>query len=243
MPDNHYENSKLAEIYDLDSGWSIDRDFYLKLAGDTPQSILDLGCGTGLLCNAYAQRNHVVTGVDPSEAMLDVARRKPHGKEIEWVQSSAQDYSSNKRFDLIIMTGHAFQVLLEDNDVIATFSTMRKHLKHDGKIVFESRNPDIDWSHQWSYKLDIELPDSTAVTESRKFIAMKNARMIFELHYQFPDQSLVSESELRFYSKGEIEQFAVSADLRVDNLFGDWQEESFNSKSSLEMIFLLRHST
>ena len=40
-----------------------------------------------------------------------------------------------KRFDLIIMTGHAFQVLLENSDVLATFATMRRHIKPTGKIV------------------------------------------------------------------------------------------------------------
>ena len=56
MPDTHYEHPRLAAIYDLSSGWSEDRDFYLELAGDTPSWILDLGCGTGLICRAYAKR-------------------------------------------------------------------------------------------------------------------------------------------------------------------------------------------
>ncbi len=83
MLDKHYKNSRLAEIYDLDSPWSIDRDFYFSLAGIPSQKILDLGCGTGLLCDAYAAEGHNVTGVDPSSAMLEVARRKPHGKKID----------------------------------------------------------------------------------------------------------------------------------------------------------------
>jgi 2-polyprenyl-3-methyl-5-hydroxy-6-metoxy-1,4-benzoquinol methylase len=116
MVDNHYDDPRLAEVYDFDSPWSIDREFYLSLAGSSPQNILDLGCGTGLLCDAFAAKGHQVTGVDPSPAMLAVARRKPHGDKIQWMQAQAQaqSYASAKRFDLIIMTGHAFQVLLND---------------------------------------------------------------------------------------------------------------------------------
>ena len=150
MPDLHYEEPSLAELYDLDSGWSVDRDFYLALAGAAPQRILDLGCGTGLLCDAYAALGHSVTGADPAKAMLDVARQKPNGEKIEWVLSSAQDFRSPKRFDLIIMTGHAFQVFLEASDVLATFATMRQHLAPGGLIVFESRNPAIDWPARWN---------------------------------------------------------------------------------------------
>ncbi len=76
MLDLHYTDPALAELYDLDSGWSVDREFYLNLAGSTPKRILDLGCGTGLLGDALAARGHEVTGVDPAAAMLEVARRR-----------------------------------------------------------------------------------------------------------------------------------------------------------------------
>jgi SAM-dependent methyltransferase len=236
MPDTHYENPKLAEIYDLDSPWSIDRDFYLSLAGLPRQRILDLGCGTGLLCNAYAAKNHDVTGVDPSPAMLEVGRQKPHGKAIEWVQSFAQTYQSNKLFDLIIMTGHAFQVLLEDVDVLATFAVMRKHIKPSGFVVFESRNPAIDWARDWNYDMAFELPGGV-VYESRRFRSMENGRMTFELRYQFSDDTLVSASELRFLSQKDIEERLVTSGLRVDKVLGDWDAKPFDEKSSHEMIF------
>ncbi len=239
MPDNHYANPKLAYIYDLDSPWSIDRDFYLSLAGLPNQHILDLGCGTGLLCNAYAAQSHHVTGVDPSPAMLEVAQRKPHGKEIEWVQSFAQNYKSDKLFDLIIMTGHAFQVLLEDVEVLATFSTMRKHLKPSGIVVFESRNPVIDWTKEWNYDMVLELPGSI-VHESRRFISMKNDRLTFELRYQFPDETLVSKSELRFLAQTDIEKSLKARGLRVTDMLGDWDANPFDVKSSHEMIFIVR---
>lgn len=239
MLDNHYVNSKLAEIYDLDSGWCIDRDFYLSLAGPQRQTILDLGCGTGLLCNAYAAMNHDVTGVDPSPAMLEVGSRKPHGNKIEWVQSSAQTYQSDKLFELIIMTGHAFQVLLEDVDVLETFSTMRKHLKRGGFAAFESRNPLIDWKQEWNYDMVLELPAST-VHESRRFLTMEEDRMTFELRYQFPDETLVSASELRFLSRKEIEERLTASGLCVDKIMGDWDGKQFDERSSKEMIFIVR---
>ncbi len=239
MPDVHYVNPKLADIYDLDSPWSIDRDFYLSLAGSSQQTILDLGCGTGLLCDAYAANGHVVTGVDPSLAMLDVGRRKPHGDQIEWVQSFAQSYRSDKLFDLIIMTGHAFQVLLEDIDVLSTFSVMRAHLKPEGRAVFESRNPLIDWASEWNYDLDFECP-SGSVHESRRFIEMKKDRMIFELRYEFQDERVVSVSELRFLSRNDIEERLTAQSLHINQLCGDWDGKPFDEKTSREMIFMVQ---
>jgi hypothetical protein len=39
MPDEHYEHPRLAAIYDLFSGWSWDRDFYLAFAGEPPKRV------------------------------------------------------------------------------------------------------------------------------------------------------------------------------------------------------------
>lgn len=241
MPDNHYENPKLAAIYDLDSGWSVDRDFYLALASDAPQKILDLGCGTGLLCDAYAAKGHDVTGVEPSAAMLDVARRKPHGAMIQWVQSFSQTFESGETFDLIIMTGHAFQVLIEDEDIRATFNTVKKLLSADGSFVFESRNPAINWASQWNYESYFNLPEE-AVFESRKFLAQNGERMSFELKYEFPDETLISNSELRFSNHNLIGQLLKDAGLRVEILLGDWSGGAFNEMTSEEMIFVVKRA-
>jgi hypothetical protein len=139
---------------------------------------------------------------------------------------------------LIVMTGHAFQVLLEDEDVLATFGTMRKQMKPDCVVAFESRNPVIDWEKEWNYDMVLSLPDS-AVLESRRFLKMKNDRMSFELIYEFPDEKLVSRSELRFWSRNEIEKHLVDAGLCVSKLLGDWDGSGFDERSSQEMIFIV----
>jgi SAM-dependent methyltransferase len=237
----HYEHPRLAALYDVDSGWSRDRDFYLALAGDGRKRILDLGCGTGLICNAYAALGHDVTGADPSKAMLDVARRTPQGGRVEWVQCFAQDFRSEKRFNLMIMTGHAFQVLLEEGDISATFAVLREHLAQDGLIVFESRNPAIDWRARWDdgvFDFDI---DGIAVRETRSVLSVANQRICFDTRYTFPDEVLVSSSELLFLSREEIESHVRAAGLRLEKVLGDWDGGTFHPLHSDEMIFFVRH--
>ncbi|WP_421725006.1 class I SAM-dependent methyltransferase [Bauldia sp.] len=237
MPDTHYVHPRLAAIYDRDSGWSEDRDFYLALARDREMRILDLGCGTGLIARAYAARGHHVTGVDPAEAMLEAGRHEPHGEAIEWVHGFAQTYASDTRFDLIIMTGNAFQVLLNDVDVLATFATVRGQLAPGGIAVFESRNPAIDWAEIWD-KAEIvhRLPDGD-VRITRHFLAWNGDRMTFEHRYRFPDETLVSRSVLRFMTAEEIDDRLDAAGLRIERLMGDWSGEPFDPASSEEMVF------
>lgn len=239
-PDLHYMHPRLAALYDRLSGWSPDRTFYLELAGARPQRILDLGCGTGLICNAYAGRGHRVTGADPASAMLEIARNSPRGRDIEWVQSTAEAFRSDARFDLIVMTGHAFQVLLDDAAIAATFAVVRRQLAAGGAFVFESRNPMVDWAARWAYgETELEA-GGERITETRHFISRDGEFASFEHSYEFADERLVSTSTLRFAPRATIEALLATARLRVEQLFGDWNRAPFAPEGSDEMIFIAR---
>ena len=240
MPDLHYEHPRLAAIYDIGNGWSRDRDFYLALAGEGEKRILDLGCGTGLLCNAYAARGHAVTGADPASAMLDVARGTPHGDRIEWVHGRAQDFRSDGRFDLIVMTGHAFQVFLDDADVRAVFAAVRAHLADDGRFVFESRNPGIDWRQRWDGSRTEHTVDGVTFRETYRVLSGQGERLRFETHYRFPEETLTSTSELRFFSCAAIEAHLAEAGLGAEAILGDWDGRPYDAARSDEMIFMVR---
>jgi SAM-dependent methyltransferase len=239
MPDEHYVNPRLAALYDISSGWSPDRTFYVELAGASPEHILDLGCGTGLIADAYAARGHQVTGVDPAAAMLEVARQKPHGSEIEWVHARAQDFASDTRYDLVIMTGHAFQVLLSDEDVAATLAMVRRQLAPGGRFVFESRNPAIDWGRRWRFEREELAAEGTKVVYTVQALSRQGEFLSFEQSYAFPDETLVSLSTLRFMPREAIEAQLGAARLRADAVLGDWDRMPFDGTQD-EMIFIVR---
>jgi SAM-dependent methyltransferase len=236
MPDAHYEDPELVALYDLDSPWSQDRDFYLRVADREGMDILDLGCGTGLLCRAYAQQGHYVTGVDPSLAMLEVGRTKYPEGNIQWLCTTAQAFRSSKKYDLIIMTGHAFQVLQEETDVLQMLEGVKSHLKQDGRFVFESRNPNIRWQDRWNYHMAFETPFGP-VTEDRLFLGYDGTYLDFELNYQFSDRRKKSRSRLRFYSLSTIKNMLNGSGLQIADLWGDWDQLPYQEVLSEEMIF------
>ena len=238
--DLNYTNARLAEVYDLDNPWGEDTDFYLALAGEDFCHVLDLGCGTGTLCCALAQRGHQVTGVDPAAPMLAIAAGKPSAEGVEWIQSSAQDYRSENRFDLIVMMGHAFQILLTDEDILAALDTMRRHLKPGGKAAFETRNPNIDWARVWGTHAPVvhKLPGGE-VRETLQITNESGEQISFNQQFEFPDVTLSSGSTLRFLTRVQVESFISRSGLVVCELFGDWDRSQFDAEHSLEMIFVL----
>ena len=241
--DLSYEDPRLVEIYDLDNPWAEDTDFYLALAEPGPACVLDLGCGTGTLCCALAQRGHQATGIDPAAPMLAIAASKPHAEKVEWIQSCAEDYRSENRFDLIVMMGHVFQLLLTDEDVLAVLITMRRHLKPGGKAVFETRNPNIDWAEVWRTHAPAEHTlRNGRVRETLQITSEFGELISFQQQFEFPDVTITSGSTLRFLSRARTEELIVRSGLVTRELFGDWDRSPFEPKQSLEMIFVVGDS-
>src|SRR5206468_3108943 len=103
-------------------------------------SVLDVGCGTGTLLHEARQARHSgrLCGIDPASGMLSRARRRT---DIEWVLGSLQSASFTAEFDLIVMTGHAFQAIINDEELQDFLVAVRSALAPGGSFAFETRNP------------------------------------------------------------------------------------------------------
>lgn len=237
MIDPHYSDARLAVLYDLDSPWAQDTDFYIALVGAEPQRVLDLGCGTGTLTLGLAELGHECTGVDPAAAMLDVARGKPLADRVRWICDSAQSLDVAERFDWVVMTGHAFQTLVSDQDISDALLNMRRHLAIGGRIAFETRNPAIDWDQQWRRESTWPTIDGP-VQQVRSELSWEGGNVRFHHDFHFTDASLRSESVLRFLTQSDLNEHLKQAGLAVEAIFGDWSGGEFDSKTSLEMILV-----
>lgn len=67
-------------------------------------TVLDVGCGTGALCSVLNEKGFVVTGIDPADKMLRIAKRQPENKTITFIQANVLELLpfENKTFDLSI---------------------------------------------------------------------------------------------------------------------------------------------
>jgi SAM-dependent methyltransferase len=148
MTDRLYSDPDLVQFYDIENEGGVDFDYCVGFAKDAG-SVLDLGCGTGQLAAALADRRSV-TGVDPAPAILDIARRRSGGQRVDWVEADARNVRLGRRFDLVLLTGHAFQVFLTPEDREAVLATIAAHLAPDGGFIFDTRNPVAQEWLEWT---------------------------------------------------------------------------------------------
>lgn len=221
----HYRDPRLVALYDAQNALGADSDFYLSLAGRPAMRVLDIGCGTGLVAAEYARRGHAVTGVDPAGAMLAVARSRPGGEPVRWIEGTAGDVPGDGIFDLAVMTGHAFQVLLDDAAVAALFAAARRLLAPGGILAFESRNPAARAWERWTPEAVrvLDVAGIGRVDVANTVLAVDGEIVTFDSRYAFADgTALTSRSRLRFAPQATIARLLREAGFAEVTWFGDW---------------------
>lgn len=225
MLSDAYADTRLAALYDALNPPGDDTRFYLSLAGQPPQVILDMGCGTGQLACAFAAQGHQVTGADPAAAMLAVARARPGGDQVRWIQADAAGLAVPTRFDLIVLTGHVFQLLLGDRDVRAALGTLRRHLAPAGRLAFETRNPEVrEWQYWSPAETRQRIDTSSGVAVVHYDISSVTGPLVsYETCIEFPGgEDVTVPDTLRFMDQAELAGFLAGAGLADVTWYGDW---------------------
>jgi len=107
------------------------------------KSLLDIGCGGGILCEAMAQRGALVSGIDMGKAPLEIANlhKLESGLEIDYQQSTAEELAEKKASAFDIVT--CLEMLEPVPNPQAIVESCAKLAKPGGDIFFSTinRNP------------------------------------------------------------------------------------------------------
>jgi SAM-dependent methyltransferase len=242
MVDEVFADAFFASLYDHFNPWTASDDFYLGLARERGGSVMDLGCGTGMLACRIAAAGCTVAGVDPAPGMLRVAHAREGAERVTWIEADGRTLALPQRFDLIYMTGHAFQALLTDEDALALLRSVARHLADGGRFAFESRNPAHRAWETWA-RNDGRVVATKAhgrIEESYDTEAEAGTGIVhLTHHYRFLDRgtTCTSHSRLRFIDQAHLARLLHDAGLVPIAWYGDWDRSKLTADSR-EMIVL-----
>jgi SAM-dependent methyltransferase len=243
--DRLFAEPSLAALYDLFCPWDPrgDSGFYLPLVMGAA-SVLDVGCGTGMLLGQARASGHAgrLCGLDPAAAMLDVARAG--GEDVEWVLGDLSSVSWNGEWDLVVMTGHAFQVLRGDDELRSALVAVRTALTPDGRFAFETRNPLARGWEEWIPENAVEVTDSSGAVvrqEHQVDLPVRGDLVSFTTTYSSPAwrQPERSRSQLRFLGTEALAAFLAGAGLEITEQYGNWDRSALGPGSP-EIITIAR---
>lgn len=102
------------------------------------KSSLDLGCGTGVLCEILHAQGIESSGMDFSEGMIAIAKER--NSEIPYEVADMITYRPEKQFDLVTCTGDALNHIMRLEDIGKIFENVYTYLTDGGYFIFDILN-------------------------------------------------------------------------------------------------------
>lgn len=181
---------------------------------------LDLGCGTGRFTAALAETFACpVVGVEPSEAMLAVARSEAIAN-VEWKKGTAEDIPLESQSVGLVFMSQVFHHLTQPHEALRE---VYRVLTPGGYLLIrngtEENNEETEWLQCFPEALEI---DSQRIL-TRRALAETVCRQPFDLVAQQTFRQLFASSYQEYYKK--VGQRGLSSLIAIsDEAFGRGME-------------------
>ena len=212
-------------------------------------AILDIGCGTGVLAEALAQKGARVTGIDLDEGMIKEAKRSRNGPKFQVLDMmQIAETFAHREFDAILCMGNTLVHLPGIEEMELFIRAAASLLKTEGVLILQLLNYD-----HILHRRPEELPplDGGPVSLHRSYQYLEDG-VIFTTRLERKDHgtaksslddpsngaassgSLLAEASVRLYPllRGKLLGLLKAAGFRENRLYGSFSgdplvEDSF----------------
>lgn len=158
-----------------------------------PESILDLGCGTGTITTMLAQKGYEMIGIDLSEDMLLVAREKAtqSGQDILFLCQDMVEMELYGTVDVILSLCDSLNYITDEEDLLETFRKANNYLNPGGLFIF-------DLNTEYKFK---QMGEKTYAE------TYENSAFIWENEYEESERINAYQLTLFIKNQGAYERF------------------------------------
>ena len=239
-----------AANYDMQDASDSGIAFYSALAQESGGPVLEIACGTGRVSIPIARLGFTVTGLDIVPCMIEQARSKSSGLPTRWIVGDGRTFDLGEEYQLIFLTGNAFQCFLTNADQEALLQRVYAHLSREGLFAFETRNPLFPHSQTPKGQLFVPLESTEEEQEWPPYIntnghEVRVSRMylydhIAQIHHYKTfrrwaegesEQARVTRIALRYTFPQELAALLYYNGFEIDRQYGDWGLEPLTDGS------------
>ena len=198
-----------------------------KKYGVSKELILDLGCGTGTLTQLMANQGYDMIGVDNSDEMLSVALKKKDKSKLDilYLLQDMREFELYGTVKAVISVCDSLNYLLEDKDIIKTFSQVNNYLDPEGIFIFDFNTV---------YKYETVIGDTT-IAENRD-----TCSFIWENYYH--EKKHINEYDLTIYVK-ENELYRRFQETHYQRGYTQKEMQSLLQRSGLKLLEMVDADT
>ena len=257
MTPNLYTNT--AKLYDTGNDRTQiagDLEFYMSMIS-ADASVLEVGCGTGRMAIALAERGNFVTGIDLSQEMLDVFQNKlkDHtgcSDRIDLHRMDMRHLNLCQTFDWIIFPFRVFQALTSHEDRLACLSAVSQHMTKTSRLILTLFNPKKSILYTWGKKdiLDFEQVEEVSGRKIRRYQdqmwhdADKQiiaARLRYEIYNNGSSvERLNDDLELGYLYPDQCNSLFAECKLVVMDSYGHYDRRALSKDEQMEQIYILK---
>lgn len=208
----------------------------LRKRNVTETSLVELGCGTGVITRKLADLGYDVVGIDISEDMLAVAQghKGKHKGKILYSLQDMRDFEVPFKYQAVISLCDSMNYLIEDDDMLSCLRQAREALLDGGYFIFDLKtdyfyanslgeNVFADTHEDCSYIWDNCYYQDERINEYNLTIFVKEKKELFR---KFEETHLQ-----RAYTVEEITKMAFQAGLSVEAVYNAMTESAPDSTS------------
>jgi SAM-dependent methyltransferase len=239
----------IAHYYDLiHSELTEDIKFLLRIAEPINGRLLELGSGTGRLVIPLARAGYKVTGIDLSDEMMAIGKRKVADlresvqNRITFIKGNMFSFKLAQDFELAIY-GHNTFMHIGRFDIDRALKNVRSHLIGSGMLLIDVDNPievaDSSIDHLMVLERTFKTPQSGDIVAQYASSWAESDRQVRHISWIF-DRSPTAggavvrhivETSFYYYYGHQIEIALDAAGFSIKNIFGDYDESSYFDNS------------
>jgi len=246
--------SLLARYYDLENAsFTEDLSFWLELAEEFGDPILELGCGTGRVLLNLARRGYAVTGLDNSPEMLDRLQTKLKQASTGHLptppvllQAAMNDFNVEgvAPFSLALIPFNTFMHLLTAAEQWAALNCVRRHLKTGGALALDLPNPGEAYAAQeQGLTLERSFMEGNCMVQQLSSVALDRAAQLAHITWVYdsiPPDGMVKRSviplTLRYTFPAEMSLLLEKCGFNLVHIYGDYDRSLFADGSPRMLV-------
>lgn len=244
-----------SEYYDLDHDVTLDLDFYREFAERAGSPILELACGTGRVTISLAEAGLEIYGLDISENMLEVCRKKVRtdglDDRVHLFQADMTHFElPNKDFHLAFIALRSFMHLLTPQEQTSCLECVHKHLSPSGTLIITTIAPDLEKLSQkpgpFALQREFDLPNGNHVLRKVRLVEHDLIQQVRQFEFRFeeyyPAETLAQERTIplftRYTFRYEMRYLLEQTGFEILEMFRDYERNPYDGSG--EMIVVAR---
>ncbi len=205
---------------------------FLKI--NSRHKILDLACGKGRHSIYLNKKGCNVTGVDLSEANIQKASIYANDR-LQFIQKDMRHLHFKKEFDFVLNLFTSFGYFDEDRENEKVIKQVAKSLKDGGALFLDFLNP--EWVVNKLVPTEIKTLEGIDFHLERQ---EENGYIYKDISFEAGGTQYSYQEKVKAISCEEFKHYFLTAGLMLEEIFGDYDLNTFDKSSSERMIFVAR---